>query len=123
MTLVDVLVNVLDCLDRRTDLDIDVAVVSEIVCQSMALPESLKNCLLCCKIWIIRDNISIVISMEWVTLLNCTAIVGSGIIWIAVWIESCGLSEPFGISLAAFIVNHAFSSTGTMKHAVGYSLI
>jgi hypothetical protein len=128
MALVNIFMDIFDCLDRGTDLDIDVAVVSEIDCQSISLHECSRSCLLGCKIWIIRDNISIVINMEWATLFNSAAIVGSGIIWIAVWIESCNLSKFFGISFAALFVHHTFSfrldiSARTMNHAVGHSLV
>jgi hypothetical protein len=68
MALVNIFMDIFDCLDRGTDLDIDVAVVSEIDYQSISLHKCSRSCLLGCKIWIIRDNISIVINMEWATI-------------------------------------------------------
>src|ERR1700690_3693442 len=109
VALVDILVNILYGLDRRTNLDIDAAVI------------------LGREIWAIRDNITIVKDVSTVGGVGAT-IVWPGIFWVTIFSKAGFLTKVLPIILAAFVIDHAwrigvFRTTGTMEHALCYSFI
>src|SRR5882762_5010029 len=119
MTLVDILVDVLDCLDRSTDFHIDVTVI---------LGKEVR---------IVRDYITIGEDMgTQLTELLCEGapIVWPGILWVSIITKVSFLTELLGVVLGAArslvgILLHArsrdmiWSTTGTMQHVFGDRLI
>ena len=104
MTLVYVLMNVLDGLDRGTDLDIDMAVI------------------VCRQIGIVRDNTVIVKGMTFGIGIGST-IVRAGILGTTIFTKVGFRTELLWIVLAAPATNHAssiqmFRTTGTMHHSL-----
>ena len=104
MTLVYILVNILDGLDRGTDFDIDMTVI------------------VCGQIGIIRDNITIVKGMT-LSIGTGSTIVGAGIVGITIFAIAGFRTELLWIVLAALAINHAncfwmIGTTKTMHHAL-----
>ena len=108
MTFIDVLVDILDCLHRDTDFNIDVTVV-------LGTEER-----------IIRNDIAIgerVWRMSWWMNCMCSAIVWSCNLWVTILSESGLLTESLWIALSALSILHALGTTGTMQHTGGDRLV
>src|SRR6266850_2615936 len=108
MTLVDVFVNVFNCLNRSTNLHIDMAIVSGR------------------QIRTVRDNIPVGISVP--ILFKKAPIIGSSIEWIPIITKVSCFTQFFGILFCTPSISHAFgtgllSTTWTMNHVFSDDLI
>jgi hypothetical protein len=108
MTFIDVLVDILDCLDRDADFDIDVTVILGTEERIMGNNIMIGKCM-----W----------RTSWWINCMCSAIVWSCNLGVAILSESGLLTESLWIVLSALSILHALGTTGTMQHAGGDSLV
>jgi hypothetical protein len=102
---INILVDVLDSLDRSTYFNIYVTVI-------FGREERA-----------VRDDVSVVKDISFTIGVGAT-IVWPGILWIAIISKASFIAKHFWIVLATLTINHAFLwSAGTMKHAHGNSLV